>query len=388
MAATVVNMIGSAALYGFVLIYFHEIRGIPLSRAGLAAGMMSFAMVILTPVAGFLSDHLGARRVLTMGCVVSIVSAVAYAFVESFAAAVAVSVLLGVGNALWFPAQAALLSLIVTQAERPTVMAWQRAALNLGAAMGGVVGGLLLHDTTVHAFYWLFAVNAATYVLFLGVLPFLPHGRVPKEDRAGKGEGFAVVLRDRFFVRLLVTDLSIALGFWFLWAVTPAYASTIGIDKLTIGILFTVGSAGVALSQLPTLKWISGGKRMSWLMGMNGWFVGAFLLMLVTPHVAAGVAVGFIAAAQVCGGFGEAILGAVRTPLTSDLAPPELVGRYFGLSTMVFQVCTGLSFTVGGAVMQRSLSAVWLIPLAGSVLGIAGLYRLRHQIPAHAAVSA
>ena len=187
---------------------------------------------------------------------------------------------------------------------------------------------------------------------------------------------------------MLVTGLSIALGFGFLWAVTPAYASTIGIDKLTIGILFTVGSAGVALSQLPTLKWISGGKRMSWLMGMNAWFVGAFLLMLVTPHVAAGVAVGFIAAAQVCGGFGEAILGAVRTPLTSDLAPPELVGRYFGLSTMVFQVCTGLLFTVGGAVMQRSLSAVWLIPLAGSVLGIAGLYRLRHQIPAHAAVSA
>ena len=387
MAATVVNMIGSAALYGFVLIYFHEVRHIPLGQAGLASGAMSFTMVLLTPVAGFLSDHLGARLVLAMGCLVSVVAAVAYAFVESFPAAVAVSVLLGVGNALWFPAQAALLSLIAAPGQRPAVMGWQRASMNVGAALGGVVGGFLLRDTTVHAYYALFALNAGTYVLFLGVLPFLPHGSVPKEDRAAKGEGFAVVLRDRFFVRLLATDLSIALGFGFLWAVTPAYASNIGIDKLTIGILFTVGSTGVALSQIPTMRWVRGGKRMNWLIGMNAWFVAAFAVMMITPHVGAGVAVGCIVVAQLCGGFGEAVLGAVRTPLTSDLAPPELVGRYFGLATMVFQVCTGLSYTLGGVVMQHSLSAVWAIPLLASVAGVGGLYVLRRQIPDHAAVS-
>ncbi|MEZ5250570.1 MAG: hypothetical protein R2713_15575 [Ilumatobacteraceae bacterium] len=41
-------MIGSAALFGFVLIYFHEVRGIPLGQAGLAVGSMSFTMVLLT----------------------------------------------------------------------------------------------------------------------------------------------------------------------------------------------------------------------------------------------------------------------------------------------------------------------------------------------------
>jgi MFS family permease len=388
MLATVVNMIGSAALFGFVLIYFHEIRHIPLAQAGLAVGAMSFTMVLLTPVAGFLSDHFGARRVLTIGCLVSIVAAVAYAFVESFLTAVAVSVVLGIGNALWFPAQAALLTLIVGQKERPAVIAWQRASLNIGAALGGVVGGFLLHASTLSSFYWLFAVNAATYVVFLGVLPGLPPGKVPKEERARRGEGFAVVLRDKFFVRLLGTDISIALGFGFLWAFTPAYASTLGINKLTIGILFTIGSAGVAITQIPTLGWVSGGKRMSWLIGMNAWFAGGFVLMLFTPHVAAGTAVVFIAMAQLCGGFGESILGAVRTPLTSDLAPPELVGRYFGLATMVFQVCTGMANTIGGVVMQHSLSAVWLIPLVASLLGMAGLRALRHQIPEHAAVSA
>ena len=387
MAATVVNMIGSAALFGFVMIYFHEIRGLSQGQAGFAVGAMSFAMVILTPFAGFLADHLGSRRVLIAGCVVSILAAIAYGFVDSFPSAVAVSMLLGLGNSLSFPAQSALLSLISDPAQRPAVMAWQRAALNLGAALGGVLGGFLVSGDTLSSYYWLFGVNAATYVVFLSVLPGLPAGRVPKEDRAKRGQGFRLVFRDRFWVRLLATDISIAIGFGFLWSFMPAYASAIGIDKLTIGILFTFGALSVTLTQIPTLRWVRGGRRMWWLAVMNAWFVAAFALMLFTPHITAGLAVGCIALAQVLGGFGESILGAVRTPLTSDLAPPELVGRYFGLAAMVFQVCMGVANTTGGVVLQHSQSMVWLIPMALSAAGVLGCWALRNRIPAHAAIS-
>ncbi len=387
-AATVVNTVGSAALFGFVLIYFHEVRGFPLDRAGFAVGAMSFTMVLCTPFAGFLSDHVGARRVLTAGCLVSIVAGSLYAVVETFAAALGVSMLLGIGNALWFPSQAALLSLIVEPHERPAVSAFQRAALNLGAALGGVLGGLLVASGTLGAFRWLFAVNVATYVVFLAVIPGLPSGRVevvlPRSERVGYGE----VIRDQFFIRLLVTDIAIALGFGFLFAFMPAYASELGIDKTTIGILFMFGAASVVLTQIPTLRWVRGRRRMHSLALMNLWFVAAFALMVATPHTSIRVAVVIIGVAQILGGFGEAVLGAVRQPLTSDLAPAALVGRYFGLSTMVFQGSMGLANTVGGIVMQHSLSMVWLIPLVGSVGGVVGSLALRHRIPAHVAVSA
>ena len=111
--ATLVNMIGSAALFGFMLIYFHEIRGISLGRSGLAVGTQSFVVVACTPYAGSLSDRFGARRILTVGCLVSIVAGSSFAFVASFPTAVAASIMLGLGNALWFPAQQALLALIV-----------------------------------------------------------------------------------------------------------------------------------------------------------------------------------------------------------------------------------------------------------------------------------
>jgi MFS family permease len=386
-AATVVNMVGSAALFGFVLIYFHEVRGIPLDQAGFAVGAMSFTMVLCTPVAGSLSDRFGARRMLTAGCLISILAGSLYAVVASFPAALGVSVLLGIGNALWFPSQAALLSLIVEPHQRPAVSAFQRASLNLGAALGGVLGGLLVSSGTLSAFQWLFGVNVATYLVFLAVLPGLPSGRVEATAPRAERPGFGEVFGDRFFVCLLVTDVAIALGFGFLFAFMPAYASRLGIDKATIGVLFMFGAASVVFTQIPTLRWVRGRHRMHSLALMNLWFVAAFALMVSTPYTAVGVAIVVIAIAQIFGGFGEAVLGAVRQPLTSDLAPPELVGRYFGLSVMVFQGCMGLANTVGGIVMQHSLKAVWVIPLVVSIGGVVGSLALRRRIPAHVAVS-
>lgn len=384
--ATVVNMIGSSALFAFLFVYFHEIRGLTLGQAGVAVGVSSFAVMILTPAAGSLTDRFGGRRVMTIGCLLSMAAGVAYAFVTTFPAAIVVSLLLGLGNALWWPAQSALISVIVEPSQRPAVMAWQRAALNVGAALGGVVGGFLVHAETLASFHALFAVNAATYALFLLVIPGLPHGRVDL-DRTQHPPRFVEVLRDRFFVRLLLTDLSIALGFGYLWAFTPVYASSLGIDKVTIGILFTVGALSVALTQIPTLGWVSGGVRMKWLMVMNVWFVLGFALMMCTPHVSAGIAVVVIGMAQVCGGFGESVLGAVRQPLTSDLAPPALVGRYFGLAAMVFQAGMGSATAIGGLTLEWSPTGVWLVPLLASVGGLVGLQRIRHRIPGHAAIS-
>jgi len=383
-AATVINMIGSAALFGFVLIYFHEVRGIPLGQAGLAVGAMSFTMVALTPLCGSLSDRIGARRTLAAGCIVSIAAGSLYAFVATFPQALAVSMLLGVGNALWFPSQQALLALVATPEERPAVSAFARASLNLGAALGGVLGGFLVHATTLSAFRWLFAVNVATYVVFLAILPGMPPGKV---EHVGHRGGYRRVLADEFFVRLLCTDIAIGLGFGFLFAFMPAYASSLGIGKPTIGVLFTFGAASVVLTQIPTLRWVHGRGRMSSLALMNAWFVAAFVLMVTTAHVPVVVAVVAIAVAQVLGGFGEAVLGAVRAPLTSDIAPPELVGRYFGLMTMVFQGCMGLANSVGGVVLQHSETMVWLIPLGASALGVLANLSLRRRIPAAVAIS-
>ena len=54
---------------------------------------------------------------------------------------------------------------------------------------------------------------------------------------------------------------------------------------------------------------------------------------------------------------------------------------------MVFQACMGVANTIGGTVMQRSMTAVWLIPLGASLAGVLGTLSLRHRIPPNAAIS-
>jgi len=385
--ATIINMIGSGALFGFVLIYFHEVRHIPLGQAGLAVGALSLTVALCTPFAGSLSDHFGAKRVLIAGCLLSIVAGGLYAVVTSFAMAVGVSMLLGFANALWFPAQSALMSLIVTPEERPALSAFHRAALNLGAALGGVAGGVLVRAGDLASFRWLFALNVLSYMVFLAMLRGLPDGKVehtaPRRDRPG----FEVVFRDTFFMRLIVTDVSIALGFGFLFGFMPAYASKLGVGKATIGLMFMFGAVTVVVTQIPTLRWVSGRRRMRSLALMNAWFVAAFALMVATPYLTLGLAVAAIAVGQMLGGFGESIMGAVRQPLTSDLAPPAVVGRYFGLASMVFQGGMGLANALGGVVMQHSMKLVWLVPLAVSVAGVLGSLALGRRVPTHVAIS-
>lgn len=387
LVATIVNLMGSSALFSFEMIYFHEVRGISLGQAGLAIAATSLVVVAFTPIAGWLSDRFGPRLMLVVGCLVSIAAGSCYILVTTFTGAVLVSALLGLGNALWWPAQQALMSLIVQPHERPALSAFHRAALNLGAALGGVIGGLMVSSGSLSSFRWLFAFNVLSYLVFLTVVPGLPSGRVERAPRRQDRPGFRLVLSDRFFVRLLGTDIAIALSFGFLFSVMPAYASQLGIGNATIGMLFMFGAAAVVITQIPTLRWVSGRRRMRMLTLMNLWFVAAFVLMVATPYLAVGLAVVVIAVGQVLGGCGEALLGAVRQPLTADLAPPEVVGRYFGLAAMVFQGSMGAANAMGGALMQHSLRAVWLLPLAAALCGAIATTRLGRRVPAHVVFS-
>jgi MFS family permease len=100
----------------------------------------------------------------------------------------------------------------------------------------------------------------------------------------------------------------------------------------------------------------------------------AFAITSMSVGVSRWTAIALIAGGQLLGGVGEALLGAIRQPLTSDLAPLPLVGRYFGLAAMVFQGGMGTANAVGGALMDRSLRGIWLV--GGLIAAYAMIYSL------------
>jgi MFS family permease len=367
LVATVINMIGSAMLFSFVFVYLNEVRGFSGAKAGLVLAVQPFAVVASTPLAGWLSDRLGPRRMLAVGCILSIIAAAGWSAVTDVRIAIIVSVIGGTGMGFWFPSQSALLALIVAPEQRAHTSAFQRTALNLGAALGGAIAGFIVDVDDVNTFHLLFLINALTTVVFLTALPGLPSGRVP---RTADSPGFREVLADRFYLALLATDVAIAMGFGFAFAVMPGYAKKIGIGEGTIGLLFGIGAIAVVFVQMFTLRWVAGRDRMYMLAVMNGFFGLAFLLHGFSAVTSVGMAIALIAVGQFVAGIGETFIAAVRQPFTAELAPDELMGRYYGLAAMVFQGSMGTASAIGGTLLDGPLSRLWIVAGGISVAGV------------------
>ena len=58
---------------------------------------------------------------------------------------------------------------------------------------------------------------------------------------------------------------------------------------------------------------------------------------------------------------GECIHGAVQAPLVSDLAAPELLGRYMALSALSWQVGFAVGPMVGGFLLAVTPGGTWLV---------------------------
>jgi MFS family permease len=382
MIATVVNMTGTAMLFAFAFVYLDEVRGFSGRTSGLIMAIQPFAMVTITPLAGWCADRFGPRRMLGLGCVLSIIAAVGWSFVTTLPIAVAVSVIGGIGIGFWFPSQSALLALIVTPAQRPITTAFQRTALNLGAALGGALAGFIVDIDNVNTFHVLFAINAVTTVLFLLALPGLPSGKVDQHESM---PGYRHVFADRFFIALVASDVAIALGFGFAFAVMPAYATKIGIDERTIGVLFGIGAIAVVFVQMTTLRWVANRDRMVMLALMNALFLVAFVFHGLSGFSSLTVAVLCIGVGQFIAGIGETFIAAVRQPFTADLAPDALMGRYYGLAGMVFQGSMGAASAVGGLLLDGAPERVWLVAGVVSAIGVAASLALapaaRRRLP-------
>ena len=154
----------------FLLIYLHNVRGIPLGLAGLAAGVQSAAALLSGFAAGTLADRIGPKRVLVGALGVNTVAFALMPLIRTPWQAFAIYVLWGAGSGSFWPSQSALLAGLATPQLRTGAYALQRLTMNLGIALGGVVAGLIASVAHPATFTVLFLVNCATFVVYAAVV--------------------------------------------------------------------------------------------------------------------------------------------------------------------------------------------------------------------------
>jgi MFS family permease len=380
-AGGLLNSFGNGCVLPFLIIYLHNVRGISLGLAGLAAAVQSASALASGFLAGTLSDRIGAKRVL-LGSLV--VATIAFALMPSIRVpwqAFAIYVVWGVGSGAFWPSQSALLAALTPAERRSPAYALQRVTMNLGVALGGVCAGLLVTVAHPSSFTVVFLINCATFVAYIVVLTRVRAPELHPERAQGRWRD---VGRDRVFVAYTLLNaafMTIAISLTV--ELLPAFAKNVaGVNERQIGIIFALDSIGIVLFQLPIAKLLEGRRRMVGLavMGLL-WAVSLLLVWTAGKWTTTTVAALILCASSLVFAIGECLHGAIQAPLTADLAPPRLLGRYLALSSLSWQVGWIVGPAGGGFLLQHAPLALWPIAAGANVVCAGWALALERRLP-------
>ena len=361
-------------VYPFLLIYLHNIRGIPMSTAGLIFPIMGVAVIIGSPLSGILTDRVGRRLLLVGGPVGRSLSFFILALMVALDAPFALitaglffSTLLG----KFFQNSAnAYITDVTSSEERPIAFSRVRVGLNLGWMLGPAIGSFLAQTP----FSLLFCLTAilclGTSAIAYKFCPPLPTAKAETEIKRNDSFFSLFHIHDlKLFVLLFLMSL--------LYLSVSQYVSTlsiystkiIGINKNSLGFLYTVNGVMVILFLIPintALKKVALPLRMG---------IGA--LVYVVAYLGFGMSVKWIhlALSIALMTVGEMISLTAIVSAVSQLAPSQMVGRYMGLHGLI----DGLGWAVGpyfGALLFEQLQwnplLLWFSLSLGALIAGAG----------------
>jgi MFS family permease len=376
-----VNAFGNGVVLPFLLIYLHNVRGISFGLAGTAAAVQSAAALASGFLGGTLSDRLGPKRVLLGALAVMTVAFALMPLIRTALDAFAIYTLWGIGSGAFWPSQSALLASLTPAARRAPAYALQRLAMNLGVALGGVVAGLIASVGDPQSFTILFAINCVT---FLGYMLVLTRVRAPALHEERLGGSWRAVLSDRVFTRFTLLNAAFMTAAISLAVeLLPAFAKNVsGISEQEVGIVFALDAVGVVLFQLPVVKLVEGRSRMRGLALMGVLWAASFLAVWAAgswTRVTAAFAI--LCGAMLIFAVGECLHGAIQAPLSVDLAPPQLVGRYLAASSISWQIGWIVGPAVGGFFLQHRPLLLWPVAAAVNLACAGAALALERQLP-------
>ncbi|GAA3398678.1 MFS transporter [Streptomyces roseoviridis] len=366
-----VNQVGNF-LPVFIVLYLTE-RGYSAGAAGLVLGISGLGKVLGNAVGGYLADKIGRRWTIVLSAVTTAGLTTVVPFLEALPLIVTVVGLIGVTSQIYRPAAAAVLvDAVSTNQQRLAAFGVFRFAMNVGAALGGVIGGVLASTSYVE----LFLVNAAACLLF-GVVVALLLRDAPKtvdgEEHGGEKAEQAVGYRQAFADRTLVRFLLMTVFCEFVYIQStvglPLHVNEVGLTERDFGLLIGLNGLLVLALELPITGAISR-YRPEYVLAIGNLITGVGLALT-------GFTTGMVmlAATVLLWTFGEMLTSSVAMAYLGSLAPPHMVGRYQGLHGVAYTIGTGAGPLIGGALYAFGPWALWLL------VGVAGVLAAQLSLP-------
>jgi MFS family permease len=372
------NYLGYGAVLPFEIIYLHDGRGFSLGIAGLVVGLLTGVAVVISPLAGPLIDRFGARAMAVSAGVALAAGYAGLAFAHSPIQAFIAAALAGIGNGALNPSQSTLVAVLAAPEVRHRVTAVSRVASNAGIGLGGALGGFVAGYGLI-GFVILFLANALTYLVYVFILVLVVRNDARPEPIPG---GYRLVLRDRPFMHLALTNMAIIGVGWgvFTWLVPPYAEDQLGLSARLIGSLLLANAVTVVIAQVPIARLAEGRRRVVMMAVAASIFVGACLLVVAAGTNTA-IAYPALILAAIAVAVGECFHTSVLMPLVADLAPTSLRGRYMASIGLSWWVGLALAPTLGTQGLSLSPTGTFLVAAAVATAAAVSALALERRLP-------
>ena len=267
-------------------------------------------------------------------------------------AIIVLTALTGLASEFYRPASVALLTDLVPSGQRVTAFATLRMAFNAGFAFGPATAGFL----AAYGYFWLFAGDAATSVLFgLVALIALPRGLGGgRQNNASWSEALHVLRKDRRLHQLMLANFACALIFFQVASTLGLYVTKLGFSAVTYGAIVSLNGALVVFCELP-LTTITRRFPARRVMAVGYVLIGiGFALNALARTIPA------LAGCMFVFTLGEMITMPMSSAYLADLAPSHMRGRYMGVSGLTWAVGLIVGPALGMKLFAFNAPVYWL----------------------------
>jgi MFS family permease len=350
------------------LVLFLVSRGFSAFQAGVALGVVGVGAFVGNAIGGSVADRFGRRTAIAVSMFGSSAATALVPLADGLLTTTALVGVVGVFAQLYRPAAGALLVDVVPEEQRVTAFAVLRLAINVGMAVGPLVGGLLSGASYTYVF-----LGDALFSLAFGVLALctLPGGRPPAQDPAeaaaegGRG-GYRAVFADRPYLLFLGSMVAATFVYGQSTATLPLHVTDAGFDNKVYGLLLGLNALLCVVIELPLTRHTE--RRTP----RRVIAAGLLLLGLGMALTGAVQAVWLLALTVVVWTVAETVYTPIANAYPAEFSPAHLRGRYQGAEGIAHTLGGALGPAVGGLLYGISAPLHWVVCGAVAALG-AGL---------------
>ena len=311
--------------------------GVGYTELGLAIAAFSLVTGLTQAPIGFLVDRIGARKILLAGLTVESLAFIFIGLWPSYAMLVAMMALAGLANAVYHPADYAILNASVGGERMGKAFSIHTASGMLGNAVAPGTMVLLIYLADWQSALIICGLFGLAVTLFIAVNASLLRDATLNDPEAAPPSA-----QDGL---KLLFSLPVLLGaLFFLGIAIVGYGvSTFGISTLTLIHNISVADAATILSAYlfaSPVGVLCGGWIADRIHNHHIFAASCFVLLSIIFFFLAGVNLHLvtITALLICAGFFSGVISPSRDMLIRSLAPPTEMGKVFGFVSTGFNI--------------------------------------------------